>query len=258
MGNDSWKARHAKFYKIALLVVIMVLWETLSGRILDPFFFSSPSLILQSLWNSVQGGALAGHVGITMYETLFGYAYGAIAGVIVGLLLGLNRMVANVMSPYIMAVYSIPKITLAPLFVLWFGIGPTSKIFMAFTLVFFLVFYNTYAGVQSVSPELVHSVRVLGATSRQLLLKVVLPSSYPFIFVGLRTALPYALIGAVVGEFIIANQGLGYLISNAAGLYDTNGVFAGILILTVISLLGDWLLKRLELRALRWRPPGLS
>jgi NitT/TauT family transport system permease protein len=258
MDDDHGSARRPNRYRLALLVLSLALWEALSGRILDPFFFSSPSLIGKSLMAMAQGGRLAEHLAVTLHETLVGYVYGAVAGVAFGLALGLSRFVAVVLAPYILALYSIPKITLAPLFVLWFGIGVASKIFMAFTLVFFLVFYNTYAGVQSASPELIHAIRVMGASRRQLLLKVVLPSSYPFIFVGLRTALPYALIGAVVGEFIIANRGLGYLISNAAGLFDTNGVFAGILLLTVISLALDWGLKWIERRALRWRPQGFA
>ena len=256
MEEDDGRARRPNRYRIGLLTLAIILWEGLSGRILDPFFFSSPRLIGKALLALIESGRLGEHLSVTLNETLQGYAYGVLAGVAAGLLLGLNRFVATVMGPYILALYSIPKITLAPLFVLWFGIGVASKVFMAFTLVFFLVFYNTYAGVQSASPDLIHSIRVMGASRRQLLFKVVLPSSYPFIFVGLRTALPYALIGAVVGEFIIANRGLGYFISNAAGSFDTYGVFAGILLLTIISVALDWGLKWVERRALRWRPTG--
>jgi sulfonate transport system permease protein len=249
-------------YKIGLLAAIIASWQLLSGRVLNPFFFSSPLGIYNAAANFIMGvqtpasppATFKDDLIVTFQETVEGYLLGVLTGVPVGLVLGLNKRLARLLDPFIFAIYSIPKITLAPLFILWFGIGVGSKIALSFVLVFFLVFFNTYAGVVNTPVDLTNLFRVMGATKRQIMTKLTLPAAASYIFVGLRVSLPAALIGAVAGEFIVSNVGLGFYINYEADLFSTDGVFAGILLVSMIALLLDYGLKRLEKRALRWRP----
>jgi NitT/TauT family transport system permease protein len=185
-----------------------------------------------------------------------GFVFGAVAGVLFGLALGLNRRLAAVLDPFIVAFYSLPKIALAPLFILWFGVGLASKVVLATFVVFFLVFYNTYAGTLAVEAELVDVLRLMGASRGQIVRKVILPSALIWIFTGMKSSVPYALIGAVVGEMMASNKGLGYLIQAAAGQYDTGGVFASLFVLMIIATGLHELLKQSERVMLRWREEG--
>src|SRR5690606_10241721 len=155
--------------------------------------------------------------------------------------------------PYITALYCIPKIALAPLFIMWFGIGIESKIAMSATIVFFLVFLNTYSGVRDVNPIYIHATRIMGASQFQLMRTVIMPSAAAWVLTGLKVSVPYALIGTVVGEFMSSNRGIGFLIAQASGLFDTAAVFAGLFILSVVGALMNAVLKRLERHFLRWR-----
>jgi NitT/TauT family transport system permease protein len=240
-------------WRIGIAITIVVAWQAASGRLIKPFWISSPLAIWDQLVAWAITGELLMHVEITLAETLMGFVFGAVAGIAMGLALGLNRRVAAVLDPFIVAFYSLPKIALAPLFILWFGVGMTSKVVMATFVVFFLVFYNTYAGTLAVEQELVDVLRLMGARRRQIVTKVILPSVAIWIFTGMKTSVPYALIGAVVGEMMASNKGLGYLIQAAAGQYDTGGVFAALFVLAIIAMLLHTALKHAELWLLRWK-----
>jgi NitT/TauT family transport system permease protein len=256
---DGWAAASRGEWLVILLwragIAIGVLgaWQLASGRLIKPFWISSPLAIWDQLADWVATGELWLHVEVTLTETLLGFVFGALSGVVVGLALGLNRRVAMILDPFIVGFYSLPKIALAPLFILWFGVGLASKVVMATFVVFFLVFYNTYAGTLAVEQELVDVLRLMGATRWQVIAKVILPSVVIWIFVGMKTSVPYALIGAVVGEMMASNKGLGYLIQAAAGQYDTGGVFAALFVLSIIAMLLHTVLKHSERRLLRWK-----
>lgn len=239
--------------RLTILIVGLGLWEGLAGRVVPTLWVSRPSDIADRLAEWLTNGYLLTHLFITLEETALGFAVGASAAIVVGLILGRNAFLARLLDPFLTAVYSLPKIALAPLFVLWFGIGFEMKVVMAATIVFFLVFWNTYGGVRDVDPELVDILRVLGASPRQVVMKVVLPSALPWIYTGLKLAVPYALIGAIVGEMIASNRGLGYVLAYASGRFDTTGLFAGLFVLTVISATMNEVLNRTERRLLRWK-----
>jgi NitT/TauT family transport system permease protein len=243
-------------WRIAIIVVGLSLWQYASGRWIKTFWISRPSDIWQQLVEWVVTGDLWIHLQVTLVETIMGFVFGAVAGVLFGLALGLNRRLAAVLDPFIVAFYSLPKIALAPLFILWFGVGLSSKVVLATFVVFFLVFYNTYAGTLAVEAELVDVLRLMGASRGQIVRKVILPSALIWIFTGMKSSVPYALIGAVVGEMMASNKGLGYLIQAAAGQYDTAGVFAALFVLMIIATGLHELLKQSERVMLRWREEG--
>jgi NitT/TauT family transport system permease protein len=190
---------------------------------------------------------------VTLTETLVGFAAGTVFGVLLGLALGMNRYVAEILDPFIVALYSLPKVALAPLFILWFGIGIFSKIILVSFGVFFLMFYNTFSGVTSVDRDLIDSLRLMGANRLQIARTVILPATMVWIFTGMKVSVPYALIGAVVGEMLASNRGIGYLVQSSAGQYDTTGVFAALTVLMIISVGIQSLLKHGEKRFLHWR-----
>jgi NitT/TauT family transport system permease protein len=244
-------------WRIGIAVAVLGIWQFASGRLIKPFWISSPLAIWDQLATWIATGDLWLHVEVTLTETLLGFIFGALSGVIVGLALGLNRRLAAILDPFIVGFYSLPKIALAPLFILWFGVGLASKVVMATFVVFFLVFYNTYAGTLAVEQELVDVLRLMGASRRQIVAKVILPSVVIWIFTGMKTSVPYALIGAVVGEMMASNKGLGYLIQAAAGQYDTGGVFAALFVLSIIAMVLHAALKHSERRLLRWKEDGM-
>jgi NitT/TauT family transport system permease protein len=198
--------------RVLLIGVLLVLWEIASQTIADEFFISRPTVIAQKFVALVASGRLFYHGGITVVETLAGFVAGAAAGILVGLLLGRNEGLARLLDPILVAINSLPKVALAPLFIMWFGIGIGMKIILTATIVFFLVFINTYSGVRNVDPELVEILRLMGAKERHLIVKVIVPSALQWVFAGLQLSIPYALIGAVVGEIMAANRGLGFLL----------------------------------------------
>ena len=183
------------------------------------------------LYEVISDGSIFGHLAITLYETFTGFFIGAICGIGLGFLLGQRETLAQIIDPYIVAFNGIPRIALAPLFIIWFGIGPTSKVVLVVIVVFFLTFFNTYAGIKGVDAELKNILRIMGATERQILMKVTVPAIVPWITTGLKISVPYAIVGAVVGEFIAASKGLGYLINYNTSLFSTTGALGGILVL---------------------------
>ena len=243
-----------------MLAVFAGAWEGVTrAGLVTPFWISSPVLIARDMWRSLTGAAMYVHIGITLYEAFLGFVTGAVVGIAGGFALARWDRLARVLDPYVTALNSLPRVALAPLFILWFGIGLTSKIVLAFSLVVFILLVNTHAGAKNVDQDLVIITRLLGASRRQLTMKVILPASIPWIFAGLRLGLSYALIGAVVGEVIVAQAGLGFLISAAAGVFNTTGVFTALIILMVIAMLLNELMKVAERKLLRWRPqvPGM-
>jgi NitT/TauT family transport system permease protein len=213
---------------------------------------------LKALQKWTLNGDLFFHLAITAEETLLGFFIGALGGSIVGLFLGRWTYGSKIFQPFIMAIYSLPKVALAPLFIVWFGIGIEMKIMLSAVTVFFLVFINTFSGVKDVDNDLLESIRIMGATERQILAKVVIPSALNWIIVGLKLSVPYALLGAIVGEITASNRGIGYLIQSSAGQFNTAGTFAALIILIIFSSLLNYILSLFEKRFLHWKTPNMN
>ncbi len=239
--------------RIAILATLLIGWQLASGPLIDPFFVSSPAEIGKRFADLVSSGRLFSHGWITVVETLVGFFFGACAGITVGLVLGRNELLAKLLDPILIAIYSLPKIALAPLFIMWFGIGIEMKIILTATIVFFLVFLNTYSGVRAVEREQLEILRLMGAKEHHLITKVVLPSAIQWVFTGLKLSVPYALIGAIVGEIMAANRGLGYLLQDAAGQLDTAGVFAALIAIIALALLLQAAVRKLEQVLMPWK-----
>ena len=234
-------------------IALLVFWQWASGRLIKEIYVSKPTAVAQRLYELFASGEIYPHLWTTGQELVFGYVIGVAGGVIGGYTLGRSLRLARIFEPYVMAFYGVPKIALAPLFIIWFGIGMGSKIALASIMVFFLVFYNVFAGVRSVDRELVNLTLVMGANQRQLTYHVFLPAAAPFVMLGMRLAIPYSVIGVIVGEFTSSAQGLGLFIHEASSTYDPAGVFAGIVILLGFVTIANFLAGRLERQLLRWR-----
>jgi NitT/TauT family transport system permease protein len=224
--------------RIGVFVVFLAVWQLASPH-LDPTVFSSPLNILNTLVSWIQTGYLWPNAFVTLEEIVLGYVIGAVAGILVGFLLGSSEILAGILDPVLIAVYGLPKIALGPLFVVWFGINLMPKVIMAAVIVFFLVFFATYHGVREVDQEMMRVIQLLGVSKTQMRRWVIMPSALSAVFLGLKMAVPEALIGAVVGEMIVSNQGLGYVVQYAATQLDTAGVYAGLFILMLMALLAN-------------------
>ncbi|NWB52649.1 ABC transporter permease [Pseudomonas sp. F8002] len=240
-------------YRLLFLIFLLVFWECVSRWFGAEFFISRPSAVAQSLWKILMNGVFFYHAGITTLEAVLGFFFGSLAGLIAGLVLGRAKLLADILDPFLTAFYSLPKVALAPLFILWFGIGLPMKVILTAAVVFFLVFLNTYSGVRNVSREQLTILRLMGAKERDLLTMVVIPSAFTWVFTGLRLSVPYALIGALVGEIIAANRGLGYLLSDAASQFDTAGVFAALVGIIVLALILNTAVKLAERKLMPWK-----
>jgi len=243
--------------RLILIVVLVVLWQIISDAGHLSLYMSSPTSVLSKLTTWFNNGTLGTAVGVTLEESVIGYVIGSAVGAVVGFVLGRIEFVGKLLDPIVLALYAVPKIALAPLFVLWLGIGITTKISVAALLVYFLVFYNTYAGTKQIDERLCDQARLMGANNWEVMSKLVIPQAASWCFVGLRIALPYSLTGAVVGEFISSTEGIGYEINNATATFDTAGVFAGVVLLTVIALVLNMILDVVEKRMSRWSPESL-
>jgi NitT/TauT family transport system permease protein len=218
------------------------------------FFFGQPQEVFRRIWNWFAGGSIYLHLGVTLIETLLAFAIGTILGLVLGLWLALSPTASTLADPYIKAMNAMPRVILAPIFAVWFGLGITSKVVFGVTLVFFIVFFNVYQGVKEVSPVVLANARMLGASGRQLLRYVYLPSATSWVFSSLHTSVGLAFVGAVVGEYLGSARGVGYLIHQAEGVFDIDTVFAGILVLTIFALILDYIVTKIENRLLVWRP----
>jgi len=233
---------------------VVAIWE---GIVLlgfsTPFWISQPRLLAVRLATDMVSAEFWYHAFVTLWTTLIGLASGAVLGGISGYLLARHRLLDIALEPYLAALYSLPRVALAPLFILWFGIGLMSKVMLAVSIVYFIMLYSVYSGVKNVDPDLVNAVRTMGATDRYLTRRIVLPSCVPFIFSGLRISLGMALIGTVVGEMIASQQGLGRLISIASGSFDTTGLFSTFVVLAVMAMALGAIMKAVERRLQRWQ-----
>ena len=249
--------------QVATFIVIFGGWQLLTSlKIIDPFFFGQPSGIALKLRDWVEHGTPYGslwlQVWITMKEALLGFAFGVAGGVVFGVLLGQVRFLADVFGPYIKAANAIPRIVLGSIFVVWLGLGSGSKVMLAAVLVFFVVFFNAFQGVREVDRNLVANVRVLGASRMQIIRTVTLPSALTWIIASLHVAFGFSIIGAIVGEFLGSQKGLGLVIANSQNNFDPNGVFAAMLIIAALALAAEALITQLERRLLAWRPSPAS
>ncbi len=241
-------------WRILLVTAFLLSWEMgVKYKAFDSFYISQPSEIFSDLTNLFLTGKILPHIVITLEEALLGLTIGTVAGVIVGFVLGKFKSVAQVLDPFIMALYGIPKLTLGPLFILWFGLGIKSKVFIALISVFFLTFFSAYNGFKNVSPALINTVRLMGATQGQILRKIILPSCVPWLLNGLRASLGAALLGAIIGEYIGASAGLGWMVNYASGMYDTTRVLSLIVILSTMMTIMNGGVTLLDNRLLKWR-----
>jgi NitT/TauT family transport system permease protein len=246
--------------RLAIFVVLIGGWELCArAGIVDPFFFGEPSKIVDQLQTWVQHGTEAGslweQILVTLEEAVLGFVIGVILGIVCGIALGRVQLLAEIFSPYIKVMNSIPRIVLGSIFILWLGLGLSSKVALAVVLVFFAVFFNAFQGAREVDRNLVANARILGASRRQVTRHVVLPSAMTWIIASLHISFGFALIGAIVGEFLGAQKGLGLLISQAQGTFNADGVFAAMVIIAILALVAEGLITLLERRLLAWRPP---
>ena len=248
--------------RLLLVALWLGAWQLAASGAIDPFYYSKPSAIWARLVDWFSHGTSFGpiwqQIAVTLEEAVLGFVIGSLAGVVLGVLLGRARFLADVFAPFIKAGNAIPRIVLASLFVIWFGLGMSSKVATAVVLVFFAVFFNAFQGAREVDRTLIDNARILGAGRRQVLTSIVVPSATSWILASLHVAFGFALIGAIVGEYTGADKGLGLLINQAQGTFDSAGIYAGMIIMTVLALLAEWLLTRLEHRLLAWRPPSAA
>ncbi|MEO7128724.1 MAG: ABC transporter permease [Rhodoferax sp.] len=257
-------------WQIGALVVILAAWQLVSRNPQLAFFLGDPVQVAARIWSwfmpfgfgasalfpdGVPGNAdIYIHLYTTLIETLLAFAIGTGMGLACGLWLALAPTASAIMDPYIKAANSMPRVILAPIFAMWFGLGIWSKVALAVTLVFFIVFFNVFQGVKEVSPVVLANARMLGANQRLLLRTVYLPSATSWVFSSLHTSVGLAFVGAVVGEYLGSARGVGYLILQAEGTFDVNTVFAGIVVLTIFALVLDGIVGRVEHRLMKWQP----
>jgi NitT/TauT family transport system permease protein len=258
--------RNLRVWQVSVAVLLFVFWHVMTKPGLIPpfmfdndrqasFFFGEPLAIFARIWDWFFARRdIYEHLWVTLLETVLAFAIGTSAGLAMGMWLALSPMAAAILDPYIKAANSMPRVILAPIFAVWFGLGVASKVALGFTLVFFIVFFNVYQGVREVSPTVLANARVLGANRRQLLRHVYLPSAMSWVFSSLHTSVGLAFVGAVVGEYLGSARGVGYLILQAEGTFDINTVMAGILVLTGFALVLDWVVGVGEKHLMRWQP----
>jgi NitT/TauT family transport system permease protein len=249
--------------RVLFIVVILGGWE-IGARtgVIDPFFWGQPSGIWTQIVTWVTQGTAQGplweQIAVTLEETIIGFVIGVVLGIIFGVVLGQYRFLSDVLGPYIKALNSIPRVVLGPIFIIGLGLGIQSKVALSVVMVFFIVFFNAFQGVREVDRNLLANARILGASQRQLTTQVILPSALTWIIASLHTSFSFALVGAVVSEFLGSVQGIGLLIQTAMGTFNNNGVFAAMLILAIVALLMEALITSLERRLLHWRPATVS
>jgi NitT/TauT family transport system permease protein len=257
------RVRTVYLWRYLILVVFLAGWELLARtKLIDEFFFSKPSDIVARLVTWVTEGTSEGslwyHLWVTMEESMLGFVSGSVAGIVAGIALGRNRMLADVFSIYIKVINSIPRVVLAPIFIMIFGLGLTSKVALSFVMVFFVVFANAFQGVREADRNLLANAQILGARGWQLTQSVVIPSAMSWIFASLHVSFGFAIVGAIVGEFVGARYGIGLLINVAKGSFDAAGMYAAIVIIMVVALAAEYLMTMVENRLAKWRPAPLQ
>lgn len=246
--------------QVLVAIVCIVLWQVLStvpvfGKILlPPFFFSNPIDVFEQIVKWFASGVIWRHLWITLVESILAFVIGSLGGVLIGFWFARQPLVAAVFDPYVKMVNALPRVVLAPIFALWLGLGIWSKVALGVTLVFFIVFFNVYQGVKEVSRTVLDNGRMLGMSEGQLMRHVYWPSALSWMFSSLHTSVGFAVVGAVVGEYLGSAAGLGYLIQQAEGVFDVAGVFAGMFVLSAFVILIDYGVTLVERRLLVWRP----
>jgi len=254
-----------RFWQVGVLAVVLLVWYVLTSPTLLPtfyfananqaaFFFGEPLQVAGRVWDWFTSGEIYIHLDVTLLETVLAFVFGTVLGLALGMWLALAPTAAAVFDPYIKGANAMPRVILAPIFAVWFGLGIGSKVALGMTLVFFIVFFNVFQGVREVSPVVLANARMLGANRRQLVRSVYLPSAMSWVFSSLHTSVGLAFVGAVVGEYLGSARGVGYLILQAEGSFDINTVFAGIVVLTVFALLLDAVVGWAEKRLMKWQP----
>jgi len=249
--------------QLAVAIALLGSWQLLADhKILDAFFYGRPSGVMHQLGVWIQHGTSIGSIWlnawVTFYEATYGFFAGVILGIIFGIFLARNPTAAEIFAPYIKVSNSIPRVVLGSIFVLWLGLGSVSKVALAFVLVFFPVFFNAFQGTREADHKLIANARLLGASRRQITMKIIFPSALSWITASMHVSFGFALIGAIVGEFLGAQHGLGLLIATAQGNFNPNGVYAAMLLIAVMALTAEWLITKLENRLLNWRPTQVS
>ncbi|NMO96404.1 ABC transporter permease [Paenibacillus lemnae] len=239
--------------RIILGILILGLWEICSGRVFNEFWISKPSLILERVAEMTAKGTLWFHVSVTLQEAIFGLIIGMVAGTLLGIVLAYSGIFERWVYPYIMALYSLPRVSLAPLFIVWFGIGMSSKILMVVAMVIFVAFYNAYEGIRNIDRDLLDMMKTYKAGRLQKLKWVILPSITVWILTSLRLNIGMALIGSVIAELVGASRGLGYYITYSSGMLDTTGIFTGLFLIMMIAVILEQFVVQLERRLLKYR-----
>jgi NitT/TauT family transport system permease protein len=243
--------------QVGLLLLLLGGWQFgVSDKSLP--YFSRPTIVAARLVDLLSHAAIYDHIVVTLAEIAVGYVMGAIVGLSLGYALGRSAFLSATLQPFVIGLYSIPKIALAPVFIVWLGLGMASKIAVVFLSSFFLIFFNTYSGLIAVNEELVNLARLMGASWIHVVVRVIVPAASSQIFIGLKTAVPYAVIGAVIGEYIGSNEGLGYFILYASQTYDAPSLFAGIAILVAIVFATNATLSWIEKKTIRWKRSARS
>jgi NitT/TauT family transport system permease protein len=248
--------------QLAILVFVLVVWE-LGARtrydeehfLIDPFLWSRPLRIWTRILEWIGDGTILRNVFTTLYEAAVGFVLGVAAGVVAGFLLGRSDFWARVLRPYIQVINALPRLVFTPIFFILFGLGPNSKIALSFSLVFFIVFFNAYQGVREVDRNVFNNALMLGAKGRQMTRHVLLPSAMSWILISLHTSVGFAMVGAIVGEYLGSSTGLGHIINQSEGNLDTTGVFAGLIVLSAVVVLVELLVTQIERRLVKWKPP---
>ncbi len=241
--------------QIFTFLALMGAWEIAARtETIDPFFFSQPTDIARRMWEWISTGFIWEHLVTTLLEAMLAFLVGTLFGIVFGLAFARIELLAAIFDPYIRMLNALPRVILAPIFLLWFGLGIASKVALGVSIVFFVVFFNTFQGIREVDPVVLNNARMLKASDRDLLRHVYLPSALAWIFSSLHTSIGFALVGAVVGEYMGAARGIGYIVSQAQGVFDTTGVLAGLVMTSAVVLLIDLGINRLEAHLLRWRP----
>jgi NitT/TauT family transport system permease protein len=251
-SGPGWRRAGLLLAQLCLIAALLAFWQlAVSDR--NVAFFSRPLIVGSKFVELAVDPDFHRDIFVTLTEIAIGYGIGAAVGLGLGFILGRSKLLSELLEPFIIGLYSIPKIALAPLFIVWLGLGMPSKVAVVVLASFFLVFFNTYSGLLNVNEELVRLARLMGASWYQCVFRVILPSAAHQIFIGLKTAVPYAVIGAVIGEYIGSNEGLGHFILYASQTYDAPALFSGILALILIVFVSNYALSRLERRLIRWR-----
>src|SRR5512147_664536 len=263
--NSRRTSRFLRLWQVLIVAALFAFWHVGTDPVLLPnfyfdnpnkaaFFFGQPLEVASRIWIWFSSGSIFEHLWVTLLETVLAFVVGTVSGLGIGLWLALSPTAAALLDPYIKAVNSMPRVILAPIFGVWFGLGMASKVALGVTLVFFIVFFNVYQGVREVSHTVLANARMLGASDRQLLRHVYVPSAMSWVFASLHNSVGLAFVGAVVGEYLGSAEGVGYLILQAEGVFDINTVFAGVVVLTAFALVLDWIVSIAERRLMVWQP----